>query len=83
MKASQITDDNPHQLKEDEDISIINPFENSDDLAALIPSDMLSEQEKKDLESFNLGFHLEHFRPNIDNSFQTQDFAEFVDFENI
>jgi hypothetical protein len=72
VKATQITDVNPHQLMEDEDVSISNPFENSDDLAALIPSDKLSEQEKKYLEKFNPGILLEYFRPNIENSFQTQ-----------
>ena len=68
---------------DDEDIDdIVNPFENSDDLKSLITNGNLSEEEKEDLDNFNLGIHLENFRASIDNSFQTQDFADFVDFEH-
>ena len=61
------------------------PSENGFDLIDLIdlimPSDKLSEEEQEDLDNFNLGIQLEQFRTNIDNSFPTQDFSQFVDFE--
>jgi len=67
---------------EDDDIdNIENPFEDVDDLTLLFPTDKLSKQEQEDLEHFNLGIHLEHSRPSIENSFQTQDFEGFFDFE--
>jgi len=82
-KSTNVQSVDSDQLIEDEDISdIANPFEDSDDLAALTPSSDLSEQEREDLEQFNLGIHIEHFRGRIDDSFQTQDFEEFVDFEH-
>ena len=43
----------------------------------------LTKQEQQDLESFNLGIHLEQFRARNDNKFQTQDFSQFVDFEQL
>ena len=69
----------------DDDDKSAKPFENRFDLTDLIdlimPSDKLSEEEQEDLDNFNLGIQLEQFRTNIDNSFQTQDFSQFVDFE--
>ena len=75
---------NTDEIIEDEDIDdIINPFENTDDLLAIFSSGKLNDEEKKDLEDFNLGFHLENFRTSsIDNIFQMQDFADFVDFDH-
>jgi len=43
----------------------------------------LTKEEQNDLDDFNLGIHLEEFRTRIDNNFQTQDFSQFVDFEEI
>ena len=82
VKPHQIFSADSNQLIEDEDISdIANPFE--DDVATLTPSSDLSEQEREDLEHFNLGIHIEHFRGRIDEKgFQTQDFEDFVDFEH-
>ena len=72
------------KIIEDEDIDeITNPFENTDDLLAILSSGKLNDKEKKDLEDFNLGFHLENFRTSsIDNIFQMQDFADFVNFDH-
>jgi len=71
------------KIKEDEDITdIVNPFENKEDVLAINHSEKLSDEEKKDLESFNIGLYLEQFRTSIDNVFQMQDFSDFVDFDD-
>ena len=68
---------------EDEDINdIANPFENKEDLFFIDPIENLTDEEKKDLENFNIGIQLEQFRSNIDNIFQMQDFSDFVDFDD-
>ena len=84
-----VNDDNPNMIdeksKEDEDfkdIDIESPFENIDDIFVITSSNELTREELNDLENFNIGIYLEQFRTNIDNSFQTQDFVDFVDFDD-
>ena len=65
-------------LEEDDISDIDSPFENDETL-----SDKLTKEEQEDLDDFNLGIQLEQFRTRIDNNFQTQDFSQFVDFEQL
>ena len=39
----------------------------------------LSEEEREELDEFNLGIQLELFRTKVDNDFARQDFSQFVD----
>ena len=43
----------------------------------------LTEEEREDLDQFQLGIQLELFRATIDNNFPRQDFANFVDVEDL
>ena len=54
---------------------ILNPFSDIDD--GDYPE--LTEEEREELDEFNLGIQLELFRTTVDNDFARQDFSQFVD----
>ena len=77
---SNVIDD---KVIEDEDLNDIdNPFENRDDILVIASSNELTKEEENDLDNFNIGIYFEQFRANINNNFQTQDFSDFVDFDD-
>ena len=65
-------------LDSDHNADILNPMENNES-----KNKKLTKEEQEDLDDFNLGLQLEKFRARIDNDFPTQDFSQFVDFEQI
>ena len=62
----------------DDDEDILSPF---DDLEDTEYPDTLTDEEKKDLDEFNVAIQLELFRAKVDNDFPRQDFSDFVDVE--
>ena len=62
----------------DDDEDILSPF---DDLEDTEYPDSLTDEEKKDLDEFNVAIQLELFRAKVDNDFPRQDFSDFVDVE--
>jgi len=84
IKIAKVIDDKPainnfeNEVEIDDDVDeIISPFKDPDNEF----SSNLTDEEKQDLEDFNVAIQLELFRAKIDNDFPRQDFSQFIDVE--
>ena len=84
IKIAKVIDDKPainnaeNEVEIDDDVDeIISPFNDPDNEL----NSHLTDEEKQDLEDFNVAIQLELFRAKIDNDFPRQDFSQFIDVE--
>ena len=84
IKIDEVIDDKPainnaeNEVEIDDDVDeIISPFNDPDNEL----NSHLTDEEKQDLEDFNVAIQLELFRAKIDNDFPRQDFSQFIDVE--